>query len=110
MHEFDPDLFFANQVITTACATQAIINILMNSPIELGEELNNFKAFTTNMDSKTKGLVISNSNKIREVHNSFKKVEPFFFEEKKSGGKKEDAFHFVAYIPHKGVVYELDGL
>lgn len=50
------------------------------SDLEIGEELGNFKSFTKGMDSKTKGLVIGNSEKIRTVHNSFKKVEPFIFD------------------------------
>jgi ubiquitin carboxyl-terminal hydrolase L5 len=61
------------------------------------------------MDSYTKGLVISNSEVIKNAHNSFKKVEPFIFDSVK-GDEKEDAFHFIAYIQQKNKVYELDGL
>ena len=56
--------------------------MLNQDDLNLGEELSNFKQFTMEMDSKTKGLVIGNSEKIREAHNSFKRIDPFYFDEK----------------------------
>lgn len=106
-----PDtLFFANQMVTNACATQALLSIVMNSPsLSVGEELARLRDFSTGMDSTTKGIVISNSDVIRVAHNSFASQHQFVVEDN-NNTEKEDVFHFVAYIPHEGSVYELDGL
>jgi ubiquitin carboxyl-terminal hydrolase L5 len=51
----DPDggrVWFANQLINDACASQAILNIVLNCPdIEIGEQLRNFKAETSEMSA-----------------------------------------------------------
>ena len=106
-------MFFAKQVIQNACATQAILSVLLNTEqtdtMSLGSTLQGFKEFSLSFDATMKGLALSNSEEIRSVHNSFSRQNLFEFDQK-TASKEDDVFHFVSYVPIKGRLYELDGL
>lgn len=108
-------LFFAHQVTTNACATQAILSVVLNQGenVELGSTLTEFKDFTASFPPSLKGVAISSSEQIKKSHNAFGRTDAFLNDGKfiARNGPSEDVFHFVAYIPHSdGNVYELDGL
>ncbi|XP_011634906.1 ubiquitin carboxyl-terminal hydrolase isozyme L5 [Pogonomyrmex barbatus] len=105
-------IFFAKQVINNACATQAILSVLLNCKhvdISLGPNLEEFKNFCQSFDANMRGLALSNSDVIREVHNSFSRQTLFEYDSKQAS-KDDDVFHFVSYVPIDGRLYELDGL
>eukprot|EP00928_Gymnodinium_smaydae_P080103 TRINITY_DN63888_c0_g1_i1.p1 TRINITY_DN63888_c0_g1~~TRINITY_DN63888_c0_g1_i1.p1 ORF type:complete len:368 (-),score=114.31 TRINITY_DN63888_c0_g1_i1:78-1181(-) len=107
----DHGLFFAQQVIQNACATQAILSVLMNSAdrVDIGPHLKELREFTATLDPQMKGLTIGNSDVIRTAHNSFRHQSSFEVVQDKDA-ESEDAFHFVGYVCVDGKVYELDGL
>lgn len=121
--------FFARQVIQNACATQAVLSLLMNlqpedneaakslgaQEVDIGEQLTNFKLFVDSFDSEMKGEVLTNSEEIREAHNSFSRPTPFFDDKNDDKDKDRDEendglYHFIAYKPINGLLYEFDGL
>jgi len=106
----DPELFFAKQVVRNACATQAILSVLLNRPkVDIGGPLRDIKEFSKHFDAHMRGCAISNSEALRKAHNSFATEKSFDLLEKVSD-EKGDAFHYVSFVPFKGKVYELDGL
>jgi len=83
---------------------------VLNRPeIDVGTQLAEFKEFAGVLPPDIRGEALSNSELIREVHNSFAKSSPFVDETQKEG-EPDDAFHFIAYLPINGKLYELDGL
>lgn len=111
-HDAAERLFFARQTIQNACGTQALLSVIMNKSdeVELGNKLSEFREFAMALPPDLRGEALSNSELIREVHNSFSKSSPFADETQRAGDEGEDAFHFVAYASMDGALYELDGL
>ncbi|PMD14096.1 cysteine proteinase [Hyaloscypha hepaticicola] len=134
-----PDhVWFANQTTSNACATVALLNIVMNVPeVELGNSLEAFRETTRLLEPPYRGQALSQNDFIRNVHNSFlrrmdvlnadltlqtdyeKWVKGKKNPKRKVGKKKvakrkkeedEAGYHFVAYVPINGSVWRLDGL
>lgn len=114
----DDTIFFASQTVQDACATQALLSILMNlSPtatgVELGPGLASFKDFCVGLTPELRGEAIGANETIRRVHNGFARPELAMLDRSDRqgrGGREEDAFHFVSIMPIHGQVYEFDGL
>lgn len=127
------------QATHNACATVALLNIVMNAPnIRLGDTLKEFKESTMGLSTPLRGHRLSSNAHIRSVHNSFTRRmdhlnadlalenEASEASKKKTKARKapkgknnrargrlqepEYAFHFIAYVPAGGYVWELDGL
>ncbi|XP_068159313.1 ubiquitin carboxyl-terminal hydrolase isozyme L5 [Drosophila tropicalis] len=108
-------IFFAKQMVTNACATQAILSLLLNlqhEDIELGETLLQFKEMCQKCDPYKRGQNLGNSLKIRQVHNSFARPEIFDLDaiKQQSSLIEDDFYHFVGYMPIGNHLYELDGM
>lgn len=111
-YQQESGLYFAQQVVHNACATQALINIIMNrreDGVTLGSTLQEFFDFTIGLDPATRGEQIGQSERIREVHNSFTRSSVFSFEDV-AAKDDDDVFHFVSFIFKHGSIWELDGL
>lgn len=96
-------IFFAQQDIQNACATQALLNLVMNvdsQGLHIGPMLTDFRAFTSGFDAANKGLSLSNSEQIRALHNSFSRQQVLDLD--LASSEKEEVYHFVAYVPIKG--------
>ncbi|KAF4307917.1 Peptidase C12 ubiquitin carboxyl-terminal hydrolase 1 [Botryosphaeria dothidea] len=123
-----PDhVWFANQTTGNACATVALLNIIMNIPnVDLGENLHGFKEFTEGFTPATRGEQIVHYEFVKNIHNSFaRKIDMMNIDlqmqndatsrskTSKSSSKNKNAdaaFHFIAFVPIAGEVWKLDGL
>lgn len=77
--------YFFFQVINNACATQAVISLLLNCnhpDVDIGPELTKLKEFSMSFDPKMRGLTLSNSQTIRSAHNSMSQQTLFEFDAK----------------------------
>ena len=124
----DNGLFFAHQSIQNACGTQAVLSVLLNKDsedptntntdantkdtIDIGQTLRSFSQFTSSFPPSLRGDALSNSSPIRRAHNAFARSNPFVDEVARDpdASQSEDVFHFIAYVPVNGILYELDGL
>ena len=123
----DCGLFFAAQTIQNACGTQAILSVVLNNDeasnpaasgadgskprIHIGPSLREFKDFTDGFPADLRGEALSNSDLIRDTHNTYAKASPFADETQRDpSAGTEDVFHFIGYTYHNGKLYELDGL
>lgn len=106
------EIYFAKQIVKDACATQAIINSLMNLPqFELGPELQEFKRNTHDLPADLKGVAIGQNRLFRDVHNSFSPDSLFHYKREPKKDEESESFHFISYVPYNGNgVLELDGL
>ncbi|KAL2024771.1 hypothetical protein VTK56DRAFT_5592 [Thermocarpiscus australiensis] len=134
--ETSQDVWFANQTAHNACATIALLNIIMNAEgMLLGEKLRKFKQESMDLSPPLRGNMITNSEWIRMAHNSFarrldllnaalslqnevdkkKRAKPSSARRKKTklGEDKSTAdstYHFIAFVPVGQRVWQLDGL
>ncbi|RSL67107.1 hypothetical protein CEP53_003134 [Fusarium sp. AF-6] len=133
-------VWFANQTTDNACATVAMLNIVMNADgLDLGDKLQEFKESTRHLNTALRGRQLSKNTFIRTIHNSFtrrmdhlnadlclenevseanttktrKRAAPRKGKRapaRKKKVKSDYGFHFIAYVPAGGYVWELDGL
>lgn len=109
--DLPPNIFFAQQVINNACATQALLNIILNRPeLEVGDDLKHFREFTAEYPFQLKGELIGQLESIRDAHNSFSRPEAIEIKQDDKDPSGGEAFHFVGYVQASGALWELDGL
>ncbi|KAF2813741.1 ubiquitin carboxyl-terminal hydrolase [Mytilinidion resinicola] len=124
-------LWFANQTAENACATTALLNLMLNVPeVDLGEPLTQFKQFTKGFTSVLRGQEIANFEFIKKIHNSWAKKTDILnanlcmqnsYDARNKPTRKRKAseavdddedvpYHFIAFVPVEGSVWRLDGL
>lgn len=129
------ELWFANQTTANACATVALMNIVMNAPgADLGVQLQKFKDSTKESPPPHRGHFLDTNDFIRSIHNSLARRIDLISEDLALDNKYEESltkkktqkvstrggvsrkkasadanYHYIAYVPVNGQVWELDG-
>jgi ubiquitin carboxyl-terminal hydrolase L5 len=75
-----------------------------------GEELGALLEFSQALDPQTRGMAVTSADWLRAAHNALSPPAAVSLEELGLPREKEDAYHFVVYVPREGSVWELDGL
>ena len=103
---WDKDLFFSKQIIENVNAIQSLLAIIFNNDdkIDLSPDLKELKLSMNEMNPITKGLTITNCEKIKNEQNKLISLTNDL------NKNDEDVYHFVTIINFKKNVYELDGL
>ena len=103
---WDKDLFFSKQIIENVNAIQSLLEIIFNNDdkIDLSPDLKELKLSMNEMSPITKGLTITNCEKIKNEQNKLISLTNDL------NKNDEDIYHFVTIINFKKNVYELDGL
>lgn len=103
---WDKDLFFSKQIIENINAIQSLLEIIFNNDdkIDLSPDLKELKLSMNEMSPITKGLTITNCEKIKNEQNKLISLTNDL------NKNDEDIYHFVTIINFKKNVYELDGL
>ncbi|KAI0467299.1 cysteine proteinase [Xylaria cf. heliscus] len=120
-----------------ACATVALMNIIMNAhTIRFGAELEEFRNTTRSLPPPHRGHALDTNDFIRAIHNSVARRNDLLSEDLLLDNKLESAskrkaapakkrrktsnpskrnhepstYHYIAFVPVDGQVWELDGL
>ncbi|KEG12470.1 putative ubiquitin carboxyl-terminal hydrolase, putative,cysteine peptidase, Clan CA, family C12 [Trypanosoma grayi] len=106
----DAPVYFAQQTVTNACATLAIVNTLLNhgDHIELGDALTNLFSFTEGMNAHLRGTQVGECEVLRDAHNSFAPSEIFAMDAQMPD--TSDVYHYSSFVYKNGSIWELDGL
>ncbi|KAJ8115533.1 hypothetical protein ONZ43_g4645 [Nemania bipapillata] len=131
------NLWFGNQTTANACATVALMNIIMNvDAVKFGPELEEFRDKTKHLAPPHRGHALDTNDFIRAIHNSVARRNDLLSEDLLLDNKYEAAskrekppakkrkktsssskrkyepgtYHYIAFVPVNGQVWELDGL
>lgn len=108
------NIFFAQQVVPNSCATHALLSVLLNTDLHLGDTLMRLKSHTKGMSPENKGYAIGNTPELACAHNSHAMTLTKRRLDRSSGVSTGrftgEAFHFVSFVPINGHLFELDGL